>query len=400
MKRIPALLCLVFAGIVLMGADGCSSDPNVEGAKLDLRNKDYDRALSNLETALSADPVNSEALELKGRVLLEKAFETSDAAEHSELIGQMVEAFNRAVAADPLLTEPVGRNMTIAYVREFERAIQAFNRGDDDAAEYTNAAGYFANAAVIQPDSAGAAINQAYALLNAGSEALAIEPFERALALGDTDVETYRFLARIYMNTEREADAVTLLETAGDAHPGNAEVQAELLNAYQLAGQVDRALETYAQAVIDSPDNKLFRYNYGSLLVQVERYDEAISQLVAAVELDETYGNAHYNLGAAYINQAVAVNERIGSLDDDLREERSSLTRDQIEEREAEIDVLGEERRGLFLSAISPLESAKILYEEAGDDPRDVCMALFQSYVQNNRLEEAEAVSECAGTND
>lgn len=399
MKRFPALLCVLLTGLILMGADGCSSDPNVEGAKLDLRNKDYDRALSNLETALTSNPDNAEAWELKGRVLTEKAFETMDADEHIALIAEMVEAFERAQSIDPLLTETITRNKAIAYVREFERGIQAFNRGSNDAAEYMTAADYFGSAGVIQPDSAGAYVNQAYAYLNGGAEMQAAAPFERALELGDTDVETYRFLSRIYMNNDRAGDAVTLLETAAEMFPGNIDLQAELLNAYQIAGQVDRALETYAAAVSENPDNKLFRYNYGSLLVQVERYDDAIAELQAAVALDPEYGNAQYNLGAAFINKAVAVNEQINEKDDTLRENRATMSSDEITAAEAEIDELAEERRGLFGAAIAPLEAARGLFEAAGEDATGVCQALFQSYVQNNLLDKAEEVSECAGTN-
>ncbi|NBW94064.1 MAG: hypothetical protein EBR20_06845, partial [Bacteroidetes bacterium] len=76
MNRFPLFLSLIFAAFLIAGADGCSSDPNVEGAKLDLRNQDYDRALGNLETALENNPQNAEAYELKGRVLSEKAFAT------------------------------------------------------------------------------------------------------------------------------------------------------------------------------------------------------------------------------------------------------------------------------------------------------------------------------------
>ncbi|MBO6577165.1 MAG: tetratricopeptide repeat protein [Rhodothermales bacterium] len=400
MKRIPALLCIVLGGLLLMGADGCSSDPNVEGAKLDLRNKDYDRALQNLETALSNNPDNAEALELKGRVLTEKAFETEDPAEHAALIQEMVAAFDRAVEIDPLLLETVQRNKAIAYVREFERGIQAFNRGANDASEFEASALYFGTAAVIQPDSADAYTNQAYAFLNGGMETSAAEPFEMAIELGDTDVESFRFLSRIYLNNDRAAEAVTTLETAAELYPENIDVQAELLNAYQLAGQTDRALDTYARAVADSPDNKLFRYNYGSLLVSVERYDDAIEQLSAAVALDAEYANAQYNLGAAYINKAVAVNDQINTKDDELRENRSSLSSDEIATREAEIDALAEERRSLFAAAIAPLEAARTLVESEGEDATAICLALFQSYVQNNMLDQAEEVSECAGTND
>ena len=80
MTRSPLFICLVFASFVLFGADGCSSDPNVEGAKLDLRNKDYDRALQNLETALQTDPDNVDALELKGRVIGEMILGIRDIA--------------------------------------------------------------------------------------------------------------------------------------------------------------------------------------------------------------------------------------------------------------------------------------------------------------------------------
>jgi tetratricopeptide (TPR) repeat protein len=400
MKRIPGLLCLLLGGLLLMGADGCSGDPNVEGAKLDLRNKDYDRALSNLENALTTNPDNSEALELKARVLTEKAFETADVEEHGVLIRQMVEAFNRAVTLDPLLLGAVNRNMSIAYVREFERGIQAFNRGNDDSAQYLEAAAYFGTASYIQPDSAGAYINQAYAYLNGGSDMAAAEPFETALGLGDTDIETYRFLSRIYLNNDRQADAVNILETASEAYPESIDVQAELLNAYQVAGQIDRALETYESAVASSPDNKLFRYNYGSLLVSVERYDEAIDQLIAAVEIDPEYGNAQYNLGAAYINKAVAINEQVNSRDDALREQRSNLSSAEIETRESEIDALASSRRELFGSAIGPLEAARTVFEANGDDATGVCLALFQSYVQNNLMDKAEEVSVCAGTSD
>ncbi|MFT4605897.1 MAG: tetratricopeptide (TPR) repeat protein [Rhodothermales bacterium] len=399
MKRIPGLLCLLLGGLLLMGADGCSSDPNVEGAKLDLRNKDYDRALRNLETAIATNPDNAEAWELKGQVLSEKAFETVGVDEHVGLIDEMSAAFRRAETIDPLLTGAVTRSMAIAYVREFERGIQAFNRGSDDSAEYMTAATYFGAAGTIQPDSAGAYVNQAYAYLNAGAEMQAAVPFEKALELGDTDIETYRFLARIYIANDREGEAVTLLETAAEMYPGNADLQAEMLNAYQVSGQVDRALETYAQAVADNPDNKLFRYNYGSLLVQVERYDDAITELSAAAELDPEYANAHYNLGAAYINKAVNVNESINTKDDALRENRPTMSSAEITAMEAEIDALADERRALFGAAISPLEAAHVLFESAGEDATGVCQALFQSYVQNNLLDKAEEVSECAGNN-
>jgi tetratricopeptide (TPR) repeat protein len=397
MKRFPILLSLLIGVFLLAGADGCSSDPNVEGAKLDLRNQDYDRALQNLETALGKNPANAEALELKGRVLSEKAFAITDQEEHIGLIHDMIAAFTKAQEVDPLLSETVTNSMRFAYANEFTRGIQAFNRGRNDDSEFAVAAKYFHTAGDIFPDSSGAYVNEAYAYMNANQPENAIVPFEMAIEAGDTEPDTYRFLAGLYQTYDRPTEGIALLERANEMYPENVDIQTELLNAYQVSGQIDKALDRYLDAVNREPDNKLFRYNYGSLLVQVERYDDAVAQLQAAIDIDSEYANAHYNLGAAYINMAVDVNQSISDMDDKLRADRDDLSRAEIQSREAEIDALVERRKELFGLAVAPLEKAKELLEGSGEDAVGVCQALYQSYVQVNEVEKAQSIAECAG---
>ena len=386
--------------MILAGADGCSSDPNVEGAKLDLRNQDYDRALRNLETALENNPQNAEAYELKGRVLKDKAFATQDQDEHIATIGDMLEAFSKAVEYDPTYQEGVTLQLRISFQEEFNRGLQAFNRARNDESQYGVAARYFNTATTIQPDSSGAYINEAYAYMNAGQPENAIGPFENALEKGDTEPETYRFLAQLYQTSDRADEAVALLEEAANTHPDNVDIQTELLNAYQITGQIDKALERYGSAVERDPSNALFRYNYGSLLIQVSRYAEAIAQLNEAVSLDPTYSSAFYNIGAAHINQAVDVNSEISGMDDDLRANRDSMSDDDVSAAEAAIDAKVDERRMHFQMAIEPLETAKSLFEENGEDVMDVCRALYQSYAQTNQTDKAQSVAACAGYED
>ena len=174
-------------------------------------------------------------------------------------------------------------------------------------------------------------------------------------------------------------------------------MQNNLLNAYTISGQMERAIEVYGQTVANAPDNKIYRYNYGSLLLQNEQHDAAIEQLKAAVALDSVYSDAQYNLGAAYVNWAITVNTRISAIDDTLRANRSSLTAEEIKTKEAEIDSLADERRELFGLAVAPLEKAKMLVEAEGEDTIAICKVLFQSYVQTGQTEKGEAVQECAG---
>jgi len=393
MKRLPLFLALFVAGLLFIGADGCSSDPNVEGAKLDLRNQDYDRAIENLDRALEKNPDNTEALTMKANALLEKAFQTQDPGEHTAFIEEMVANYDRAAE----LGADVEQNVTIAYAREFERAVIAFNRGADDDSQFGAAAQYFGNAMLIRPDSAAAYTYQGYALLNSGDTEGAIEALEQGVENGETDLQAYLYLGELYRSSGRSEDSVALLERAEEMFPGDPELQAHLLNSYQESGMLDRAMDKYQSSIETDPDNKTYRYNYGSLLLQSGDYDGAIEHLARATELDPEYGFAWYNLGAAYQNKAVGYNDQVVALDDQLREQRATMSSEQVRQMESDIDALIEQRRETFQQAIGPLERALALNEPAGEDVTQICVALYTAYVQTDQLDKAEGVAGCAG---
>lgn len=397
MKRPLILYMALFVGLFLAG---CASDPNLEGAKLDLQNEDYESALANVNEALASDSTNAEAYMVKGQILEQQAFATEDAEQHSELIQEMAQAYERALELDPDLQGDIEISLQRAFLSEFERGSQAFNRGREDEVGYGEAAVYFANAAEIMPDSSGPYLNQAYSLINAGRTEEAIEPFEMAIEKGEDEPESYLYLSSLYMNSDRAADAVALLEEARDRFPENTEIQTQLLNAYVTSGQMDRAMETYREAVETDPTNKTYRYNLGSLLLQAEEHEEAIEHLQEAIAIDPEYASAQYNLGAAYINRAVDANEQVQALDDSLRANAAQLSPDEVAEIEAEMERLAEERRGYFEQAVAPLERAQELTEAEGGDTQEICRALFSAYVQTGQQEEAEALSECAGYED
>jgi len=286
--------------------------------------------------------------------------------------------------------------LRLAYFELFKDAAKSYNAGDYLKAEKQfRLAGDIAEYLSDNKIERDARINQAYALMNGGSEFEAIEQFERAIACGDTHPHTYIFLSNLYMTHDRVADAVSLLETASSAYPDNSDVEAQLINAYTMSGQLDRAMSKYEEAVKADPDNKVYQYNYGSLLLQAEQYSKAIEHLKRAVELDPTYANAQYNLGAAYVNKAVSVNDQINAIDDEVRA-NSLYTEAQKKAKQDELSRLTELRGELFEKAIVPLEKAKDLFEEQGHQTTDLCRVLIQSYVQTGQDDKAEAISDCA----
>lgn len=396
MRRSSIFVVLLVVGTAWIGT-GCASDPNIEGARLDLRNQDYDRALENVDEALARNPDNAEAYDLRGQILQEQAAEVTDPEQHVAIVEDMLEAYERALELDPGMAEDIDQRLRLAYYNEFRSGIQAFNRASDEPDEFNTAATYFDLASRIQPDSASAYVNRAFALLNAGREEEAVEPLEEAIERGDEQKNTFLFLGDIYTRRDEMQRALEIFQQASELFPEDSDIQAQLLNAYVQTGQLDEAMSEYEAAVAANPDDALLRYNLGSLLLEVERYEEAIEHLQRAVEIDPQYANAQYNLGAAYVNMAVEINEEVGEMDDALREERDQLSAEEIEERESELVERAQDRRQMFAQAVGPLETAKTLMENSGDDPSGVCQALFSAYVQTDQQEKAEAIAACAG---
>ena len=396
MTRFLTLGALVFGGLVLAGA-GCSSDPNVEGAKLNLRNRDYAAALTNVNAALAKNPANAEALDIKGQILLAQALAATDAAEAGRLGMQAAEAYRAAASADPKRADASATAVGQIYAQLFTRGVAAFNAGQTDATRYSLAADYFSAASMVAPDSADPYINRAFAYVNGGQQAQAIPALQAAIDRGIRSPEVFLNLAQIYGQDRNYAQQVAVLERAEQALPADEDVKRMLLSAYVMAGQAGRAMERYNSQVAAEPRNAVYRYNYGSLLLEANFYDQAIEQLTFATQLDPTNSNAFYNLGASYINKAVKVNEQIQVAEDALRTERPSLTPEQRTAREAAITALGESRTALFREAIAPLRQGLELMRVREMDTKEICRALFQSLANTGQTQDAQQYATCAG---
>lgn len=372
-----ALVCVV---CLLAGADGCSSDPDVEGAKLYIRNEEYDAALENLNRALVANPDNVEAHVLKAEVLRLQAEDLPMPGPRRPLYEEMITSIDRVAALDATNAE-VGITRLNAWAKEMNQGGALLRSGGDDASAASGAVDAFNNAVLIQPDSSDSHFNLGLAYLVTGDTDAAVAPLRQSVSMGEASAEVYRYLGVALLRTQQGAEAVTVLEEGAQRYPDDEALRAELLNAYAATDQPDRAVEAYERMVEADPDNALLRYNYGSSLLQLERYEEAIVQLTRAIELDPSNANAHYNLGAAYQNQGFTLNQQLA--DEDLSDADAVRVR--------------EERDALFEQALPHLVEARGLTEAAGEDATDICNALFQVYTPLGRIEEAEEAAECAG---
>lgn len=366
-----ALVVAVLAG----GADGCSSDPNVEGAKLDLNNGDFDSAVENLDEALQTNPDNVDALVLRAEVRRRQA-DAASGAEKAEYLNMMVDDVNRAETLAP--DDP---DVQAAKVNAWALAVNAGNASlRDPESDVNDAVALFQTAADVQPDSMQGPFGLGLAYLRAGDAAAAVAPLRQSSELSPDDALSAVYYSRALLLSDQGAEAVNVLEAASERFPDDADIQTSLLNAYARSGNTDRAIEQYEVAIQGAgAEDPVVRYNYGALLLNAGRYDEAIEQLDEAVRLNPENADAYYNLGASYQNKAAALNDQANQSEDNTEAQRLTDARD--ENLEASLPYL---QRARELSA-------------AQGDESSVCLALFRVYTQLGRVDAAEGVAECAG---
>ena len=387
--RLSALFALLFGGLIFLG--GCSGgNPNISAAEDAIEDRNYDQAIQSAQAALETDSTNAEAYQLMARAYSQQASTAETPARDAQ---------DKAVEFDPSLRGDVKTSRQMTYVDEMNKGVEAFNtaRESGDSTDYIQAAMYFGGANMIQPDSIDAHLNEAYARLNAGQRTEAISPLETYVSRADSVGENaYTILGQLYLTDDQTEKSITLLKEATEQYPENEEMQSLLLNAFNQMGDTERAMQAYRDQIEKNPNNAQFRYNYGSMLLNADRYDDAIEQLKKASEIRSDDAKIFYNLGAAHINKAAAIDDSITTIEDRAREADREVT----SEEEAMLDDMVEQRRTQFSEAIPPLEKALQLSESGSQYRTDICRALFQSYVNTEQDQKAEQVQSCAGMDD
>lgn len=326
-KNVMFGLFILVLGVTSVWAGG---GPNVTGAKLYIRQNQFDQAIKVLKKEIEeVNPNNEDAWYLLGYVYaLQKDYD------------KMLEAFNKAVQLKPKLrkkgvsingdpgTQFQAKNgvdiiLKVIWGNSFNEAVQYFNNAINATtdsvrvANFEKSVEYFKLAAKILPDSALAYRNLAAALINLGKYEESIPYLEEAVKRAPKDAETKTMLASVYMTVGKDSIAIPMFEELWEQGNRNLDVADYLARAYIKQGKNEEAKAIYKEMIQSNPDNFSLRSNYGVLLLEAKQYDEAIEQLSKAYELDPENPDINYNLGAAYLNRGVAKRDSLpeGSTD-------------------------------------------------------------------------------------
>ena len=316
------VLGMLFLGLMLLGFQ-CSST-ELTSAKLYISQKNWDKALETLQAEVQKNPKSDEGYYLMGTV-------------YSELdqIDAMIESFDKSLAISNKFVNSINEYRAYQWANNYNRGVSLFQRGnntaDDDSSKmyYDMAIESYNKAVILEPDSGVTFRNLAFVYLTTGKTLESVEPLKKLIELEKAE-EGYQYLGEVYYSlgsnkmSEFKNDGIKedsimamdyynkgimTLEEGLKMYPGNSEMLNASTNSYIGAGRINEAITSAKSLVEKEPDNAVYHYNYGVLLLNVEKYEQAEAELLKAIKLDPEYENAIYNLGVTYVKWGTALNK-------------------------------------------------------------------------------------------
>ena len=129
---------------------------------------------------------------------------------------------------------------------------------------------------------------------------IALEAYQRALALDSACAKTHCNLGAVYQATGRHAEAIAAGEAALALQPDFVAAHCNLGAAYQPAGRYAEAITAAQAAIVRQPNFALAYANLGAVYYLTGLHAEALEALETAVALQPDLALAHCNLGAVY----------------------------------------------------------------------------------------------------
>jgi tetratricopeptide (TPR) repeat protein len=324
---------------------------SVSGAKVYLKQSNYDKAIQQCKVALEQVPNDAEAYFVMGKAYGGK-----------KMFKEMNNAFNKSLQISDKRSNEIKQQKSIYYTELFNKGITLIEQGKFDEAKNE-----FILDIEIIPERTDAYRNLAYIYTQIGDDSAAIETYKQAIKLDTTEVILQVYLGLLYYRTTDYDNAIPVFskivenrktwEKAEKDYKEKYKNKSEFLEktkenlsakytyvsseyykdalyhlaySYDLKGESEKAIEIYKKALEDSKEKDLM-FNLGRLYFMQENFEKAIESFKDVLLMDDKDYETNLNIGNAYSRIAYKLDTEIKEVD---KRGKSVLSDSQIKERQ------------------------------------------------------------------
>lgn len=168
-----------------------------------------------------------------------------------------------------------------------------------DLGRWPEASNAFARAVAINPNSSSIWYHWGLSKKKAGQLVDAEKYFRRALHFNPWMIEALFKLAAIAQEQGRPEEALEWFRKSQKLDPKDAEIKQGLYNMgniYLSQGKIDKAIKSFQQVLVVTPDHLEARVNLAVALARLGKLEEAITELRHVLQKDSKHKEARYNL--------------------------------------------------------------------------------------------------------
>ena len=189
-----------------------------------------------------------------------------------------------------------------------------------DAKEFDEALILFEKIVAVNASSAIAKIdtsnifNASLMAIQAKDSDKSIELILRLLELDPTNGEYHMSLVKEYGKIENTQAQLNALKNGRKLAPNHTGLIFEEVNYYLAQNDNDALLKSLDVAIKAAPENKILQFAKGMALGNLKKYNAASLAYLEAIKIDADYFDAYNNLAGLYLDQTVALIEKMNSL--------------------------------------------------------------------------------------
>jgi Tfp pilus assembly protein PilF len=173
----------------------------------------------------------------------------------------------------------------------------------------------------------------------ANQEEKATTYFKKCVEIGYEGPMAYYYLAEILLKKDDKAGFKTTIAEGRKAYPDDANLLTQQINIYLEEGDAEGALSALNLAIEKDSTNKTLYYARGNMFEKRAEMDSlnskshienAKADYNKSIELDGTYFDAYYNMGAMIYNQAIAYMMLVNEIKDNTKYANEKVIADEI----------------------------------------------------------------------